>query len=105
MSTLFNRRNFLKTGAGAGVASLLPLSGKGTPIELANGDIGKSKWDLDSPALCVDLDKMEQNIKSLQSRLQGTGVAARPHGKTHRCPAIAKMQIDAGAVGICTQVI
>jgi hypothetical protein len=81
MSTLFNRRNFLKTGAGAGVASLLPFSIKGTPIESATNDIGKSKWDLDSPALCVDLDKMEQNIKAAQSRLQGTGVGTRPHAK------------------------
>ena len=70
--------------------------------DVVDNDIGKSKWDLDSPALCVDLDKMEQNIKSMQSRLQGSGVATRPHAKTHKCPAIAKMQITAGAIGICT---
>jgi len=67
----------------------------------ASSDIGKSKWDLDSPALCVDLDKMAQNIKALQTSLTGTSVGVRPHIKTHRCPEIAKMQVAAGAVGVC----
>lgn len=63
--------------------------------------IGKSKWDLETPALVVDLDKMEQNIKAVHTRLHGTGVGVRPHIKTHKSPAIAKMQIAAGAVGVC----
>ena len=60
-----------------------------------------SKWELDTPALCVDLDKLEQNIAAMQARLAGAGVAARPHAKTHKCPAIAKLQLDAGSIGIC----
>lgn len=86
----------------AGVVSLIPFGTEASRREETSNDIGKSKWDLDSPALCVDLDKMEQNIKTVQTRLQGTGVAVRPHGKTHKCPAIAKMQIAAGAIGLCT---
>lgn len=64
--------------------------------------IGTSKWDLDSPAMCVDLDMLEKNIKTVHTRLQGTGVGVRPHVKTHKCPALAKMQLEAGALGICT---
>jgi D-serine deaminase-like pyridoxal phosphate-dependent protein len=45
---------------------------------------------------------MEKNIKHAQTRLQGTGTGVRPHVKTHKCPAIAKMQVDAGAVGVCS---
>jgi D-serine deaminase-like pyridoxal phosphate-dependent protein len=45
---------------------------------------------------------MEKNIHAVHTRLQGTGVGVRPHVKTHKCPAIAQMQVDAGAVGICT---
>jgi 3-hydroxy-D-aspartate aldolase len=102
MQNILNRRRFLQTSAVAGVASLLPGSAaQAELVEKTSNDIGKSKWDLDSPALCVDLDKMEQNIKTMQNRLQGTGVATRPHAKTHKCPAIAKMQIAAGAVGVC----
>ena len=63
---------------------------------------GISKWDLDTPALCVDLDKMDANIAKAQAVLTKNGVAARPHAKTHKCAAIAKRQLAAGAVGICT---
>jgi D-serine deaminase-like pyridoxal phosphate-dependent protein len=103
MSPSLNRRKFLHTGAVAGVAALLsplPLRGAGCSNKIS-ADIGKSKWDLDSPALCVDLDKMDQNIKAVHSFLNGTKVGVRPHIKTHKCPAIAKMQITAGAVGVC----
>lgn len=101
MSTSFNRRKFLQTGTLAGVASLLSPSLHAKSLETASSDIGKSKWDLDSPALCVDLDKMEQNIKKVHTRLKDTPVKVRPHIKTHKCPAIAKMQLAAGAIGVC----
>jgi D-serine deaminase-like pyridoxal phosphate-dependent protein len=64
--------------------------------------VGISKWDLDTPALCVDLDAMEANIRKAQAVLTRNGVAARPHAKTHKCAAIARLQLAAGAVGICT---
>lgn len=99
--TSFNRREFLSTSLLAGLAPVLgnPTLAASRPEET---EIGKSKWDLDSPALCVDLDRMERNIRTAHERLRGTGVAIRPHAKTHKCPAIAKMQIKAGAIGICT---
>jgi D-serine deaminase-like pyridoxal phosphate-dependent protein len=64
--------------------------------------IGESKWELDTPALCVDLDTLERNIAAMQSRLGAAGVASRPHAKTHKCAAIAKLQLAAGSIGICT---
>ncbi|ODS82921.1 MAG: alanine racemase [Cytophagaceae bacterium SCN 52-12] len=98
--TLFNRRKFLSTSIFAGLA---PLGGtEATLHEVSENETGKSKWDLDSPALCVDLDRMERNIRTAHQRLQGSGIALRPHAKTHKCPAIARMQMDAGAIGICT---
>lgn len=101
--TSFNRRKFLKAGSIAGIGSLLSVPSLARPnAEKVSSEIGKSKFELDSPALCVDLDKMEKNIMHVQSYLKGTGVGVRPHTKTHKCPAIAKMQIDAGAVGVCT---
>ena len=98
-----SRRSFLKTSALAGAGTLLTpsLKAKNLEIILEKDSIGKSKWELDTPALVVDLDKMEQNIKTVHTRLQGTGVGVRPHVKTHKCPAIAQMQIDAGALGVC----
>ena len=101
MGDFLNRRKFLQTGALAGAAGLWSPSLKAQRPDTFSSVIGKSKWDLDSPALCVDLDKMLQNIKAVHTALQGTGVGVRPHVKTHKCPAIAKMQIDTGAVGVC----
>ena len=100
---LFSRRKFIGAAVAAGMTPMFPLSAKGGTHGLSPmSDIGKSKWDLDSPALCVDLDKMERNIKKAQASLKAFGLGARPHAKTHKCPEIAKMQVAAGAIGICT---
>ncbi|MEQ8553070.1 MAG: DSD1 family PLP-dependent enzyme [Cyclobacteriaceae bacterium] len=101
MGSFLNRRKFIQTGALAGAAGLWSPSLKAQSPDTSSSVIGKSKWDLDSPALCVDLDKMSQNIQAVHTTLRGTGVGVRPHIKTHKCPAIAKMQIAAGAVGVC----
>ena len=37
----------------------------------------------------------------MQATARSAGVALRPHAKTHKSPAIARWQIEAGAVGIC----
>lgn len=68
----------------------------------ASREIGVSKWDLDTPSLCVDLDGLERNIGTMQDTVTRNGIASRPHAKTHKCPAIARLQMAAGAVGICT---
>jgi 3-hydroxy-D-aspartate aldolase len=65
-------------------------------------EVGVSKWELDTPALCVDLDRMEGNIAKMQAAVKRNGIATRPHAKTHKCAAIARLQLKAGAIGICT---
>jgi 3-hydroxy-D-aspartate aldolase len=72
-------------------------------VELMNSPLtGTSKWDLDTPALCVDLDVFERNIATMQTRLAAMKVASRPHAKSHKCPAIARLQLAGGSIGICT---
>ena len=67
-----------------------------------DGTLGAvSKWELDTPALCVDLDAFEQNIATMRTRLSAMHVASRPHGKSHKCPAIANLQLAGGSIGIC----
>jgi D-serine deaminase-like pyridoxal phosphate-dependent protein len=56
--------------------------------------------ELDTPCLLVDLDRMEANIRRWQAAIGATGVTLRPHVKTHKVPAIAQMQLMAGASGI-----
>ena len=65
--------------------------------------IGRSKWELDTPALVVDLDAMERNIRLMADFLGDGPVKLRPHMKTHKTPQIALMQIRAGAVGVTCQ--
>jgi D-serine deaminase-like pyridoxal phosphate-dependent protein len=58
---------------------------------------------LDTPVATVDLDAVERNIVRMQSYSDEHGLAFRPHIKTHKLPAIAHMQLAAGAVGITCQ--
>lgn len=55
---------------------------------------------IDTPALLVDIDKMEANIRRWQAAFDAAGVAFRPHIKTHKSPAVAACQLAAGAVGL-----
>jgi D-serine deaminase-like pyridoxal phosphate-dependent protein len=59
--------------------------------------------ELDTPALCVDIDRLDANIARLQNACDGLGISLRVHTKTHKTPAIARRQIAAGAVGIVSQ--
>jgi D-serine deaminase-like pyridoxal phosphate-dependent protein len=56
---------------------------------------------LDTPALLVDLDVLESNITRMQEYADRSGVALRPHIKTHKSLAIAERQLRAGASGLC----
>lgn len=63
---------------------------------------GLSKWELDTPALCVDLDAMKRNFARVRETTRRNGIGFRPHVKTHKTPAIAELQLADGAVGVCT---
>jgi D-serine deaminase-like pyridoxal phosphate-dependent protein len=62
-----------------------------------------SVLELDTPAVTIDLDVVEANIRRAQDRLARRGIANRPHIKTHKIPALAKLQVEGGAVGITCQ--
>ena len=59
--------------------------------------------ELETPAVTVHLPIMEDNIRRVQAHLTRYGVANRPHIKTHKIPALGKLQMQAGAVGITCQ--
>jgi len=58
---------------------------------------------IDTPALLVDLDRLEHNLSLMAAYAAKRGIRLRPHGKTHKCVAIAERQMRLGAVGICCQ--
>jgi len=65
--------------------------------------IGAGVESVDTPALVVDLDAMERNLTTMAAFARDHGVRLRPHAKMHKCAAIARLQMDAGAVGVCVQ--
>ena len=66
-------------------------------------DVGEDARSVDTPALVVDLDALERNIARMAAFARERGLRLRPHAKTHKCAAIARLQIAAGAVGVCVQ--
>ncbi|MBT5906177.1 MAG: DSD1 family PLP-dependent enzyme, partial [Gammaproteobacteria bacterium] len=103
----FSRRRFLQAGGAAAIwvpASVRGYTSKEMQDFYANGEmsVNVSKWELDTPALCVDLDRLEGNLDKMATTLSNNGITSRPHAKTHKCPTIAHMQMARGSVGICT---
>ena len=69
-----------------------PPAGIGDPLEA-----------VDTPALVLELDAFERNLRTLADAVRGRGVRVRTHAKTHKCPEVAKRQMALGAVGACCQ--
>lgn len=69
---------------------MLIASLRGHPIE-----------DIDTPALLIDFDQLERNIAQMRELTATARIRYRPHSKTHKSATIAKMQLSAGAHGIC----
>lgn len=66
-------------------------------------EIGMSIDEIETPALVVDADSLERNMRTLAAYAKAAGTRLRPHAKAHKCPEIAKLQLAHGAVGICCQ--
>ena len=60
-----------------------------------------SRRDLNTPALIIDVEALERNIAAMATFAKAAGLTLRPHAKTHKCAAIARLQTAAGAVGVC----
>jgi D-serine deaminase-like pyridoxal phosphate-dependent protein len=65
--------------------------------------IGDPVGAIDTPALVVDLDAMERNLATMAEFARRHGMRLRPHAKMHKSGAIAGLQVQAGAVGVCVQ--
>ena len=59
-----------------------------------------NKDEIDTPALLLDLEQMEKNIRNMSDYLHGKRAKLRPHVKNHKIPTIARLEINAGAVGV-----
>lgn len=97
-----HRRAFLAasltTGVGVGAAE--------AGIEVAGQEVlGKTRADLPTPALLLDLDLFEANLGTMADHCRRAGCQFRPHAKTHKCPEIASRQVKSGALGVCVATV
>lgn len=67
------------------------------------GSLGQPVSAIDTPALVVDLDAMERNLARMVDFAKAHQLRLRPHAKMHKSSALARLQIQAGAVGVCVQ--
>mgnify|MGYP000138555405 FL=1 len=58
------------------------------------------RLQIETPAVVVDRPTLDANIRQMQARARTHGIRLRPHIKTHKCLAIARLQMAAGACGI-----
>ena len=67
---------------------------------MASAIIGTPKLNLDTPALCLDIEGVQANIDRMAGLFRNGPIRLRPHAKTHKSPILAQMQLAAGAIGI-----
>lgn len=64
---------------------------------------GMRTCDIDTPAVLIDLAKVEANLARAQAHAEAIGLRLRPHVKTHKLPRFARRQVELGAIGITAQ--
>jgi D-serine deaminase-like pyridoxal phosphate-dependent protein len=65
--------------------------------------LGQPVGAIDTPSLVVDLDAMQRNLVRMADFAKKHAIRWRPHAKMHKSAAIARLQLQAGAVGVCVQ--
>ena len=66
--------------------------------------IGMKADEIQTPALVLDLDALERNIKKMGHYAKAHGMRHRVHGKMHKSVDVARLQVElGGACGICCQ--
>ena len=70
-----------------------------------HSSVGKRRRELITPALILDLDVARRNIDFMTTRLRSWRAKLRPHIKVQKSVELARMQVDAGAIGVCTATV
>jgi D-serine deaminase-like pyridoxal phosphate-dependent protein len=93
-----NRRTFLAASFTTALAAQRVAAEQASAKDL-------TKADLPTPALLVDLDAFEANLKLMADHCKKAGMGFRPHAKTHKCPEIGRRQVASGALGVCVATV
>jgi D-serine deaminase-like pyridoxal phosphate-dependent protein len=74
-------------------------------LDNARRIIGSPRDAPATPALILDLPRVERNLREMARRMEGLPAALRPHAKIHKSPILGRMQLEAGAIGLTTATI
>lgn len=102
-----SRREFLgqSTASLTAVGALGVLGGIAPEVETTQSPYGEFLRapieEIPTPALMIDLDIFERNLKTMQDACRAENGRYRPHGKAHKSATLGKMQLAAGAGGLC----
>ena len=75
-------------------------SGADRTLELLESQVGRTLAEVETPVAVVDLDRLEANLRDLQSYADEHAIALWPHTKTHKSPEIGLLQLELGAGGL-----
>jgi len=78
------------------------LTGVAPRLDAARRLIGEPRTAPPTPALLLDLPRVRRNVTGMAERMAAMPAALRPHAKIHKSPVLARLQLDAGAIGITT---
>lgn len=67
--------------------------------------IGQKRGELVTPALVLDLEVARRNIDFMSKRMKTMPARLRPHIKVQKSPELARLQVQAGAIGVCTATV
>src|SRR6476620_5470602 len=104
-SIFMDRRLFLSSTMSSGMIAATSSVPAAAIAAVALDAAGLTKATIPTPALVVDLDAFEANVKKIADHCRQAKCGFRPHAKTHKCPAIAQRQMAAGALGICAATV
>lgn len=74
-------------------------------LEIPRQLIGSRRDALPTPALILDLQRVNRNLAEMARRMDTVPAALRPHAKIHKSPILGQMQLDAGAIGLTTATV
>jgi D-serine deaminase-like pyridoxal phosphate-dependent protein len=108
-----SRRRWLQAGAAALAAGPFVSGGRAATAARPRAEVDLrlergqrvTKDELPTPALLLDRGAFEANVARMAAHARAEKIALRPHAKTHKCVEIAKRQLAAGALGVCTATI
>jgi D-serine deaminase-like pyridoxal phosphate-dependent protein len=80
-------------------AAQIPTGAERT-LELLERQVGRSLDEVETPVAVIDLDRLDVNLRDVQSYVDVHGIELWPHTKTHKSPEIGLRQLELGARGL-----